>query len=90
MAYQLQTTPTFDRAFKRLDPAIAREVAEKLQWLCLHPEALRFPMRHLPPDLHGLHKYRIGDWRVLLWIDHARHLLTLYTVEHRSRVYRQL
>jgi mRNA-degrading endonuclease RelE of RelBE toxin-antitoxin system len=61
VAYQLRSTPTFDRAFKRL-----------------------------PDDLQGLQKYRIGDCRVLFWVDHARHVITLYTVEHRSRIYKEL
>jgi mRNA interferase RelE/StbE len=89
VAYQLQSTPTFDKAFKRLDAATARPVAEKLRWLTEHPEALRHPLHHLPADLHGLQKYRVGDWRVLFWVDHAKRTITLYTVEHRSRIYRQ-
>lgn len=90
MSYSLQTTPTFDKAFKRLDASVAREVVEKLRWLSAHPEALRHAMRHVPSDLKGLQKYRIGDWRVLLWVDHAQRMITLYTIEHRSRIYRDL
>jgi mRNA-degrading endonuclease RelE of RelBE toxin-antitoxin system len=40
--------------------------------------------------LQGLQKYRIGDWRVLFWVDHQRQAITLYTVEHRSRIYKRL
>ena len=90
MVYQLQTTPTFEKAFKRLDSSTAREVAKKLTWLSAHPEILRNPMRYLSADLHGLQKYRVGDWRVLFWVDHASRVITLYTVEHRSKIYRQL
>ena len=90
MAYHLQSTPTFDRAFKRLDSSVARAVADKLTWLSHHPEALRHTMKHLPGDLHALQKYRIGDWRALFWVDHAHETITLYTVEHRSRIYRNL
>ena len=90
MAYSLQTTPTFDKAFKRLDPPVARHIAQKLQWLSDHPEALRHVMKYLPGDLHGLQKYRVGDWRVLFWVDPAQQAITLYTVEHRSQVYKHL
>ena len=88
MTYQLRSTPTFERAYKRLDHAAAREVADKLQWLSAHPEMMRHPLRHLPPALHGLQKYRVGDWRALFWVDHGRRVITLYTVEHRSQIYR--
>ncbi len=90
MAYQLQTTPTFEKAFKRLESSTARHVTEKLRWLSQHPEALRHPLHHLPADLQGLQKYRVGDWRLLFWVDHTTRRITLYTVEHRSRIYRQL
>ena len=90
MAYRVETTPTFDRAFKRLDSSTARQVISKLKWLSAHPEILHQPMRYLPADLHGLQKYRIGDWRVLFWVDHTKELITLYTVEHRSQVYKRL
>ena len=89
MAYQLLSTPTFDQAFKRLDPFIAREVGKKLTWLSAHPEVLRHAVRYLPTELHGLQKYRVGDWRVLFWVDHAKRTITLYTVEHRSKIYKQ-
>ena len=87
MSYRLNTTPTFDKDFKRLDPPTARQIAAKLAWLAEHPEALRHALRHLPVDLKGLQKYRVGDWRVLFWVDHARHTITLYAVEHRRRIY---
>ncbi len=89
MAYQLRATPTFDKAFKRLDAPTARQVVKKLQWLSAHPEAMRHTIQYLPKELQGLQKYRIGDWRVLFWADHATQLITLYTVEHRSQVYKQ-
>ena len=90
MAYQLQTTPTFDKAFKRLDSSTAHHVAQKLEWLAANPELLRQPMKYLPADLQGLQNYRIGDWRVLFWVDQHQRTITLYTVEHRSRIYKHL
>ncbi len=87
MSYRLTTTPTFDKDFKRLDPPTARHIATKLAWLAEHPEALRHVLRHLPADLKGLQKYRVGDWRVLFWVDHAQRVMTLYAVEQRSRIY---
>lgn len=90
MTYRLQSTPTFDRDFKRLDPSTAHPIAGKFRWLSEHPEALHHALRHVPRDLQGLQKYRIGDWRVLFWVDHTAHVITLYAVEHRSRIYKRL
>jgi mRNA-degrading endonuclease RelE of RelBE toxin-antitoxin system len=65
-------------------------IIERVEWLAAHPEALRFPLRHMPSDLKGLHKYRAGDYRILLWVDRQREVLTLYGVAHRRDVYRGL
>jgi len=35
----------------------------------------------------GLHKYRVGDYRVLLWVDREAGVLTLYGIQHRREVY---
>lgn len=54
------------------------------------PETLKFPLQHPPKDLKGLQKYRIGDYRILLWVDHKARQITLYGVEHRRSVYDDL
>lgn len=88
--YRIETTPEFDQDLGSLDRAVTRRVIRKVEWLAEHPEALRFPLRQLPEDLKGLHKYRVGDYRVLLWVDHEAQVLTLYGVRHRREAYDQL
>ena len=65
--YRVETTPEFDEDLSDLGRAVAQRVIRKVEWLAEHPEVLRCPLRHLPEDLKGLHKYRVGDYRVLLW-----------------------
>ena len=85
--YRVETTPEFDQGLSSLDSAVARRVIRKVEWLAEHPEVLRFPLRHLPKGLKGLHKYRVGDYRVLLWVDHEAEVLTLYGVQRRREIY---
>lgn len=87
--YQISTTPTFDKDIKKLDRHVAKRVIEKIEYLATHPELLRSPMRYLPKHLEDLQKYRVGDWRVLLWVDHQKKKITLYGVEHRGRAYKK-
>lgn len=47
-------------------------------------------MKHLPRDLVGVRKYRVGDYRVFFWLTPSRRILTLYGVEHRRSAYRDL
>ncbi len=90
MKYRIETTPEFDRDFARLDPETARRIKAKIGWLAEHPDAIPAPMKHLPRDLAGLRKYRIGAYRVLFWESGQQRILTLYGVEHRRSVYRDL
>jgi mRNA interferase RelE/StbE len=88
--YRIETTPHFDDDLRRSDRSTVARILEAIEWLAEHPEALRFPLRHVPRDLRGLHKYRVGDYRILLWVDHQERVLTLYGVAHRRSVYREL
>jgi mRNA-degrading endonuclease RelE of RelBE toxin-antitoxin system len=56
--YRIEITPEFDEDLGNLDRAVARRIIRKVEWLAGHPEALRFPLRHLPDDLKGLYKYK--------------------------------
>lgn len=88
--YQLQTTQTFDRDIKKLDSTIAKRIVAKIEFLAEHPELLSHSLAYMPKDLDGLQKYRIGDWRVLLWVDHNQKMITLYGVDDRGHVYRKI
>jgi mRNA-degrading endonuclease RelE of RelBE toxin-antitoxin system len=88
--YAVETTPTFERDLKALERTVAQRILRKIDWLAVHPELLSNPLQNMPPDLKGLQKYRIGDYRVLFWVDHSARLVTLYAVAHRSAIYKKL
>lgn len=88
--YRIDTTPEFDRDIKALDKPTAARIINKIEWLSLNPDVLKHPLKHMPADLKGLQKYRIGDHGILFWVDHNHKNLTLYGVEHRRSVYKKL
>jgi len=88
--YEVKTTPDFDRDMKELDQPVADRIIEKIEWLADHPELLKHPLKHMPQNLKGLQKYKVGNYRVLLWADRNNKMLTLYGVEHRRKVYKKL
>jgi len=88
--YQIVFTPTFERDLRKLDRDVTRRVLRKIEWLAAHPHLLAQPLQNMPPDLAGLQQYRIGDYRLLFWLDHSKRIITLYAVAHRSSIYRNL
>lgn len=88
--YRVVTTPSFERDFKKLDTTLTRRISKKIRYLAAHPELLTQPLRNVPSELVGLHKYRIEDYRLLFWVDHSLRLIKLYGVAHRSEIYRNL
>lgn len=87
--YTIVYTSPFEKSFKKLDAAVRKRILQKVKWLAGHLELLNQPVQYLPADLAGLKKYRIGDWRLLFWVDHEKQTITLYLIEHRRSVYRQ-
>lgn len=90
MAYSLRPLPTFDESLSKLDSNIARRVIEKLDRLAENPTLIPRPMGGLPKDLIGLHKTRVGDWRVFFRVNHEKKEIVLYFVEHRDEIYKWL
>lgn len=85
----LRATSFFEKDIKKLDQHIAKRVIEKLEFLAAHDEIPGQLVAHVPKELIGLRKYRIGDWRVLFWIDQRKKEMILYGIEHRGSIYRR-
>ena len=47
-------------------------------------------LKYSPKNLPNLYKLKAGDWRILFWIEQKEKIIILYTIEHRSRIYRDL
>jgi mRNA interferase RelE/StbE len=90
MPYRILSTPEFDEDFSKLSPDSVQRIRDKLRQLAENPQLLRFPLKGLPSSLKGLHKYRVGNYRVLLWPDHNKEEIVLYAVAHRREIYRRL
>jgi len=87
--YQIKTTPTFDSDIKHLDRQVAKRIVEKVEMLADSPVLLKGHLKYMPDNLRGLQRYRIGDWRILFWVDKDKQEIILYAVDHRSRIYKR-
>lgn len=87
--YEIFSTPTFDRLFIKLSKDTQLRIKEKLKFLAENPGLIK-RLSYSPKELLGLCKYRVGDWRILFWVDHAKQTITLYLVDRRDSVYKNL
>ena len=87
MSYSVETTPRFDREFKKLDrftQKMLKAWIEKHLVGCADPRASGKP---LTANRSGQWRYRIGDYRLICAIEDDRLIVLALSVGHRSIVY---
>lgn len=91
MGYRVVILPTAAAQVSDLPKSVRQKVHRRLQW----PEenaavVIHHPLTGLPPYLSGLCKLRSGDYRILYWKYPEKELIEVFSVRHRSEVYRKL
>jgi len=87
--YKVVYTETFARDIKKLDKSIIKRIINKISETAKNPYNIK-PLKYSPKNLPNLYKLKAGDWRILFWIEQKEKIIILYTIEHRSRIYRDL
>jgi mRNA-degrading endonuclease RelE of RelBE toxin-antitoxin system len=80
----------YERAAKvlgALDKKAAARIVTKLEWLARHPDAesVTAKIENAPVGLAGIRRLRVGDYRVILWLDDEA--IAVYALGHRADVY---
>jgi len=84
--YKLDFSDEGRLSFSSLDKAVAQRILNKLKWLTRNIEAISpLPLKW---KYEGLYKLRIGDWRVIYYIDHNQKSITIHKTGHRSEIYK--
>lgn len=89
MGYRLIPTKTFETALRKLDRAVAKRILIKINGLEENLHGI-LPLSFIPKGMDKLCKYKVGEWRVFLWIDETKKEIILYTVKHRKEAYKNL
>ena len=89
MAYALLASPAAQRELDGLPRRIGDGIRAVLMALAQDPRSERFDLRLLRGRNPGRRlRLRIGDYRVLLSVDHARREILVARIGHRSSVYK--
>ena len=84
--YKIRIVKEAIRDIERLDKAMARRIARKINWLAENAEIIE--PKGLQSNLAGLAKIREGDYRIIYEMVHAEETLVIHFVGNRREVYK--
>lgn len=87
MAWLIRFDKGVERSLAKLDQQIAKRITSKLREIATldDPRSVGKP---LVGNLAGLWRYRVGDYRIICYIDDGELVILVVDVDHRSEVYR--
>ena len=87
MAWRVEVSAPAQKSLRKLGKGEAERITRAL----LEIAALGDPRLRghiLVGGLAGLWRYRVGDWRVICWIEDERLVVLVVTIGHRREIYR--
>ena len=84
--YKVEYRSEADEDLEKLDKSTRERVTKKVHWLAEYIENIKPEM--LGGNYRGVYKLRIGNWRVIYGISHTQKTITVYTIGHRSEIYK--
>ena len=76
--YRLAYCPAIIKDLANLEPSIAQRLLDKTKWIASNIDNLRH--EPITPDLPGLSKYAVEDWRIFYSIDRENHMVDIHGV----------
>ena len=80
--YRIAFRPSVVHDLSHIDQPMAQRLFDKTKWIASNVDNLRH--EPLSPDLPGLSKYAVGDWRIFYSIDRGDALLEIHAIVRRS------
>ena len=87
MKYRIETTPKFDREFKKLDKYTMKMIKAWISKNLVDCENPRSFGKCLTSNRSGQWRYRIGDCRLICQINDSELIILALSVGHRRDVY---
>lgn len=87
MKYRIETTPKFDREFKKLDKYTMKMIKAWISKNLVDCENPRSFGKGLTSNRSGQWRYRIGDYRLICKINDNELIILALSIGHRRDVY---
>ena len=82
--YRIAYRPAVLDDLAKIEKAMAQRLLGKTKWLASNVENLRH--EPISPDLPGLSKYAVGEWRIFYSIDREEHLVDVHLIAHQKEL----
>ena len=89
MSYRVETTTRFDKEFKKLDRFTQKMVKAWIEKNLVDCEDPRIHGKALTANHSGQWRYRIGDYRLICFIEDHQLIILALSIGHRSEIYRK-
>jgi mRNA interferase RelE/StbE len=76
--FRLAFRPAVIQDLSQIDSAMAQRLFDKTKWIASNVDNLRH--KPVAPNLPGLSKYAVGDWRIFYSIDRADSLVDIHAI----------
>jgi len=86
-AWRFEFSQGAEKDLAVLDRALRRRTIDRLDWLATNFNRI-IPLP-LGGEFHGFYKLRVGDWRVVYEVDWSEHLISIYYIDRRDKVYKK-
>ncbi len=88
MSWKIEVKPSAEKQYLRLD----KRTRKRIKTALLELEESKDPLRHtqvraLSGTLKGDYRFRVGDWRSLIFPDREKRLLYVYAILPRNKAY---
>ena len=87
MKYRIETTPRFDKEFRKLDRYTMRMIKAWIEKNLSDSENPRTHGKALTANRSGQWRYRIGDYRLICEIRDNELVILALSIGHRREVY---
>jgi mRNA interferase RelE/StbE len=85
--YDIRVAPAAERQLKKLVPSLQVKILEKLETLSTNPRPSGVEKLSSDPRFWRI---RVGDYRIIYWIDDNAKILVALIVRHRKDAYRDI
>ncbi len=82
--YRIVYRPEVVKDLAGIEKVVAQRLLDKTKWLASNVENLRH--ESISPDLPGVSKYAVGEWRIFYSIDREEHLVDVHLIAHQKEL----